>query len=70
MKTDLEWAAECGYIELVTARGGKVPALNNDTATFIRYCTMQRDMATREGRHDSAQYIQHCLDDLGAPDHA
>jgi hypothetical protein len=25
---------------------------------------MQRDCATRDGKHDSAEYIQHCIDDL------
>lgn len=72
-KTDFEWSRECGYISdvtdkvLRTDRAELHPAManfNHDRPCFIRYCEMQRDSATRDGRHDSAQYIQHCLDDL------
>lgn len=62
--TDREWVAECVYIARVTDLGGAVKEMNNDRATFVRYCEMQRDAATRDGRDDSAQYIQHCIDDL------
>lgn len=58
------WREECNYIERVTAERGKVREMNYDRATFVRYCEMQRDAATREGFHDTATYIQHCLDDL------
>lgn len=64
-----QWQAECAYIARVTdgiARGGSVPDdFNGDRAVFIRYCKMQRNAATRDGRDDSAQYIQHCIDDVG-----
>jgi hypothetical protein len=59
-----EWAQECSYIARVTDKRGNVPEMNHDKATFIRYCEMQRDAATRDGQDDSAQYIQHCIDDL------
>lgn len=59
-----EWVAECAYISDVTDKRGNVREMNYDHATFLRYCEMQRDRATREGMHDSAQYIQHCIDDL------
>ncbi len=59
-----EWSRECIYIGDVTDKRGVVQEMNYDLDTFIRYCRMQRDTATREGFHDSAQYIQHCLDDL------
>lgn len=62
--TDLDWSNECLYISRVTDQRGKVREMNYDKQTFISYCEMQRDEATRQGRHDSAQYIQHCLDDL------
>lgn len=64
MKTDREWSEECSYIARVTDRRGNVPEMNRDLPTFLRYCAMQRDSATREGFDDSAQYIQHCIDDL------
>lgn len=66
MKSDFEWSQECAYIQRVTDRRGAVREMNYEMSTFIRYCKMQRDAATREGFHDSAQYIQHCLDDMGA----
>jgi hypothetical protein len=62
----LLWQQECIYIARVTDVRGNVPEMNHDCATFVRYCEMQRDAATREGFHDSAQYIQHCIDDLTA----
>ena len=62
--TDLQWVEECAYIERTTAVQGNVPEMNRDRATFIRYCTMQRDSASKDGQHDSATYIQHCIDDL------
>ena len=64
-KTAGDWARECAYIGRVTDAQGKVKEMNFDTQVFIRYCEMQRDAATRAGRHDSALYIQECLDDLG-----
>jgi hypothetical protein len=63
----MHWVQECQYIAQVTEKKGDVPAMNRDLPTFIRYCEMQRDTASREGFDDSAQYIQHCLDDLRAP---
>jgi hypothetical protein len=60
-----DWREECNYISDVTDKRGNVKEMNYDKATFVRYCEMQRDVATREGFHDTAQYIQHCLDDLG-----
>lgn len=64
MDTAFTWAQECSYIAKVTDKGGRAREMNNDKATFIRYCTMQRDTAARQGFDDSAQYIQHCIDDL------
>ncbi len=64
---DFDWAAECRYIAAATdnAMRGNVPAeFNGDRGIFIRYCEMQRNAATRDGRDDSAQYIQHCIDDM------
>jgi len=63
-KTAHQWAIECAYISNTTDRKGMVSEMNNDTPTFIWYCEMQRDAATREGFHDSASYIQHCINDL------
>ena len=60
----IDWVNECKYISAVTDKRGHVAEMNYDTATFVRYCEMQRDTATREGRPDTAQYIQHCIDDL------
>ena len=59
------WREECNYISGVTSdTGGVEPGFNNDAHCFIRYCQMQRDTATRDGFHDAAQYIQHCVDDI------
>ena len=72
-KTDFAWSQECDYISNVTDKclrtplGAQHSAMRNfgyDKACFISYCEMQRDSATRDGKHDSATYIQHCLDDL------
>ena len=49
---------------MVAEKCGLVREMNSDTATFIRYCEMQRDMATRAGRDDAAVYIQHVIDDM------
>ena len=59
-----DWVDECRYIARVTDKQGSVREMNNDKATFIRYCEMMRDQAEREGFFDSALYIQECLDDL------
>lgn len=62
--TAFDWAQECAYIARVTDKRGNVKEMNYDLPTFVRYCEMQRNAATREGRHDSATYIQECLDEL------
>ena len=63
-----EWREECVYIGDTTASviAGTDPLtnFNGSKECFIRYCKMQRDSAEREGFHDTAQYIQHCIDDL------
>lgn len=59
-----EWRQECIYISNLLTKRGKVPEMNYDLATVARYCSVQRDAAEREGFHDSAQYIQHCIDDI------
>lgn len=63
-RTDLEWVQECNYISSVTSKGGNVREMNNNRDTFVRYCNMQREDAVAHGRDDTAQYIQHCIDDL------
>lgn len=74
----LEWAVECGYISMITdAFLGRAETgieeirrnFNDDRDCFIRYAQMQKNSALRENHPESATYIQHCLDDLGAPDH-
>lgn len=60
------WRQECNYIDGVAAKGGKVAEMNNSTATFRRYCEMQRNSAEREGFYDAATYIQEVIDDLPA----
>jgi len=60
------WREECNYIAAVTDKKGRVPAMNNSTAVFRRYCEMQRNTAEREGFFDTATYIQECIDDLPA----
>lgn len=61
---ELKWTQECVYISNVTAKRGMVREMNFSRSTFLGYCAMQRDKATREGHDDTAQYIQHCMDDL------
>jgi hypothetical protein len=62
--TDAMWQAECGYISLIADKQGKTKEFNFDTDCFLRYCEMQRDQAEKQGFFDSAEYIQHCIDDL------
>ncbi len=61
-----DWREECSYITEQTEPfvRGYGPSEFADRAQFLRYCTMQRNSATREGFHDSAAYIQHCIDDM------
>lgn len=64
-----DWREECNYINEQAdpyRRRGWGPSEFENKAQFLRYCTMQRNSATREGFHDTAQYIQHCIDDLEA----
>lgn len=63
-KTADDWRVECVYIANATDKKGKLPAFNNSTAVFRRYCEMQRDSAERNGFFDAATYIQECIDDL------
>lgn len=66
----LNWKNECIFIGDATTRalaGNTDVAFNRDIQCFRRYCVMQRDTATREGVHDAAQYIDHCIDDLPEP---
>lgn len=63
-KTDFDWQAECSYISRTTTKQGRVPEMNKDRAVFLRYCEMQRAAAERDGQHDAAEYIQHCIDNL------
>ena len=63
-KTDFEWQGETRYISSVTDKGGIVPEMNNDKATFIRYCMMQKVAAEKDGFYDAVTTIQHCIDDL------
>jgi hypothetical protein len=39
-------------------------AFNYSKTCFLGYCEMQRATTLRQGFDDSAQYIQHCIDDL------
>lgn len=64
-KTDFQWREECNYIDSVAEKRGRVREMNNSLPVFIRYCTMQRDAATRDGQNDAATYIQHIVDDMG-----
>ena len=64
IRTPFEWVQECKYIAMVAEKCGLVREMNSDTETFVRYCEMQRDMATRAGRDDAAEYIQHVIDDM------
>lgn len=56
-----EWRKECNFL---TAEMDK-PAAQR-MGSFLSYCKMQRDAAVRHHRDDSAQYIQHIIDDLEA----
>jgi hypothetical protein len=71
--SEIIWVDECQYISCRTetfmraerlGRKAHVPEMKNDPEVFLRYCRMQKAMAEREGKHDSAQYIQHCIDEL------
>jgi hypothetical protein len=58
------WVRECKYISDVTDKRGNVKEMGYSKATFVTYCEMQRNAAQREGRFDTATYIQQCIDDL------
>jgi hypothetical protein len=58
------WREECNYIDRVAGKKGKVSEMGFHLETFITYCEMQRDVATKHGFHDTAQYIQHVIDDM------
>lgn len=61
-----DWQKECRFIGVCTEFNGRMEQFNNDPACFVRYCEMQRNQATKQGRHDSATYIQECIDDIKA----
>lgn len=74
-RTDFDWSRECDYISKTTDdalhgsasfKSAALASFNGDLACFQRYCEMQRDCATRDGKHDAAEYIVHCLDDIAA----
>lgn len=66
----IEWREECVYVQETTdsllAGTEPLALFNGDPSCFLRYCYMQRNAAARESFHDSAQYIQHCIDDMEA----
>ena len=64
MRTDQDWTDECRYISEVTDKRGNVKEMGYSKATFLTYCEMQLAAARRQGRFDSATYIQECIDDL------
>ena len=64
MKTFFQWQQECNYIDGVADKKRRVPEMNNDTPTFIRYCETQRGAAEKDGQFDAATSIQHVIDDM------
>lgn len=67
VKTALEWSKECTYISDQTQQvkaGFPGKEFNYDTNCFRRYCLIQKALSKRQGFLDSAEYIQHCLDDI------
>lgn len=59
-----QWREECAYISRVTDQRGNVAEMNHSAEVFRDYLRMQQEAATREGFHDAAEYIGHCLDDM------
>ena len=59
-----DWREECNYITRLADSRGKVAEMNYDTATFVRYCEMQRNAADKAGFFDVVEYIQHVIDDM------
>lgn len=64
--TAFNWPLECDYINRVTDLRGRIATFDHSTATFIRYCEMQRGAAESQGRQDIVTYIQECIDDMQA----
>ena len=65
--TAFDWAQECAYIsnETDAAQAGRTSStFNNDPSCLRRYAQMQQKVATKQGKHDAAAYIGHCIDDL------
>jgi hypothetical protein len=72
-ETQIFWVNECAFISQVTDnvlhgsasdKYRTLESFSGNVDTLIRYCEMQRDFATKDGFFDSAQYIDHCIDDL------
>lgn len=69
-KTAFEWSRECAYISNVTTRvvnstPNALRNFNDDRDCFVRYCQMQQKHMNEDGFFDSAEYVGHCLNDLG-----
>jgi hypothetical protein len=61
-----EWSDESLYIleQAEPFTRGYGPSEFDDRAQFLRYCTMQRNSATREGFPDVAQHIDRVIRSL------
>lgn len=58
------WREECNFCTRAADSKGLLKAFNYDTACFVRYLSMQRDTAERDGFHDTVTYLQHIIDDM------
>lgn len=71
--TTLDWVMECAYLDhmALVFKGKRQPDercnpsdFNQDSKTFLGHCQTRQRAAHDAGRHDSAVYIQHIIDDM------
>lgn len=60
--TPHQWSAICGYVSDIADGFARLPQARQ--ASELKQARALRDDATRAGRHDSATYLQECIDDM------
>lgn len=60
--TPHQWSAICGYVSDITDGFAQLPQARQ--ASEIKQARELRDDATRTGHHDTATYLQACIDDM------
>ena len=61
-RTTAEWVRVCRTVDRVAHNFARVPRVRQ--ASELKKVRTLRDDATRTGHHDTATYLQECIDDM------